>query len=54
MKYSNVYWEGFAISRNDGKLLDERVIRKLIDNRNDLKELNSITRLDKACIANLV
>ena len=41
------------MSRNNGKS-NERVTRKLIDNRNNLKELINATRLGNAYIANLI
>ena len=41
------------MSRDDGKICNKRVIRKLIDHRYKLK-VNNVTRLDNACIANLL
>lgn len=42
------------MSRDDRKLRNERVLGKLIDYRHNLKELNNVTRLGTAYIANQV
>ena len=39
--------------RDDGKILNERVPQKLIDNRNNLKKENNVSRLSNECIANI-
>ena len=38
----------------DGEIRNEKVPQKLIDNSNNLKELNNVTRLGNAYIANLI
>ena len=42
------------MSRDDGKIRNEGVIWKRIDHRNNLKELNNVTRLRNAYVTNLV
>ena len=42
------------MSRDDGEIRNEKVPQKLIDNSNNLKELNNVTRLGNAYIANLI
>ena len=55
-KIPKVYRDSLAIRRDDGKILNERVprkLRKIIDHRNILKEVNNVTSLSNACTANL-
>ena len=42
-----------AVRRNDGKLCNKKVIQKLIDHRNNSKELNNVTGLSNGYTANL-
>ena len=42
------------MSRYNGEIRNNRVLRKLIEHENNLKELNNVTRLGNANIANLV
>ena len=42
------------MNRDDGKIRDKRVLRKLIDSRNNLKKLHNVTRLANTYIANLI
>ena len=41
------------MSRDDGKIPNEKFLRKLIDNWSDLEKLNDVIRLGNAYIANL-
>ena len=42
------------MSRGDGKIRNERVPQKIIDNKNNSKNVNNVTRLDNAYISNLI